>query len=296
MTVALTADPTAATPLQHRDGRWYKRDDLLRFTNGVNGKVRTSLYLTRQAKASGHTGVVYGGSVHAPALGRVASAAALTGLDCHIVIGSDPAKAVRHDTVRVAAEAGARLVRNPVAYNPALQKRARQIAADSDGRIMQIPYGVSSPEHATPQQVTEFLNVDAPQTDQLADTPITTLVIPFGSGNGAAGILYGLATRNPGHIRRVVLVSVGPDRTEWLRQRMRYVGVDLDRQPFTLTRMPLHPDFAQYADRMPATCDGIAFHPTYEGKIIHYLAREQPDWWTHRDDTTCLWIIGGPLS
>lgn len=284
------------TPLQLRQGRWYKREDLLRFSNGVNGKIRASLYLAELAAAQGATGLVYGGSVHAPALGRVASAAAYAGLSCRLVIGSDPDKAIRHDTVRVAVEAGAELVRASVAYNPALQRRAGEIAAGSGGRIVQVSYGVSTPEGWNPGQVRAFLEVDVPQVEHLTATPVETLILPFGSGNAAAAVIYGLATRGIGNVQLVVLVGVGPDRSQWLRKRLAYAGIDLGQLPVQIQHLPLHPQFAQYTDRMAETCDGINFHPTYEGKVVRYLNQEAPDWWMRRDDTTCLWIVGGPLG
>jgi hypothetical protein len=291
--ITLLADPEVATPLELHDGMWYKRDDLLAFSNGVNGKVRTSLYLARHAKKEGFEGLVYGGSVHAPALGRVASAAAYEGLGCELVIGSDPNKAIRHDTVRVAVEAGAHLVRCSVAYNPALQKLARETALYSGGAIFQVPYGVSTPDEWTPDQVRGFLEEDAWQVEDLIDEGIETLVIPFGSGNAAAGILYGLATRGYGDIERVVLVGVGPDRREWLMDRLRYVDVGHGGDLPDIEYLPLHPHFAEYGDRMPETRDGIDFHPTYEGKVVRFLDVLRPTWWTARDGKTCMWIVGG---
>lgn len=291
MTVTLTAPVGAMTPLELHNGRWYKRDDLLRFSNGVNGKIRTSLYLAELAWASGAERLVYGGSVHAPALGRVASAAAYTGLQCTLVVGSDPDKAVRHDTVRVAVEAGAELVRSKVAYNPALQKLAASLAGPT---CWQVPYGVSTPADWSPGKVTKFLERDAPQVDALAASGADTLVLPFGSGNAASGVLYGLATRGHGSLRHIKLMGIGPDRWAWLRARLDYVGVTLPRA-IEIELLPLHPHFAQYADRMPETRDGIAFHPTYEGKVVRYLDVLEPDWWTARDGRTCLWIVGGPL-
>jgi hypothetical protein len=291
----LDVDPfTHTTPVESRAGRWYKRDDLLRFSNGVNGKVRVSLHLARQARDAGATALVYGGSVHAPALGRVASAAAHTGLRCKLVIGSDPAKAVRHDTVRVAADTGAELIRSPVAYNPALQARARALAADSGGTTAQIAYGVSTPPDTGPDQLRAFLDVDAPQVANLPAT-IRTLIVPFGSGNAAASVLYGLATAGaPDALERVVLVGIGPPRWEWLWGRLAAVGVNPARLPVEL--VDLHASgFTKYADRMPETLDGIRLHPTYEGKIARYLNQTRPPWWTARDGTACLWIVGGPL-
>lgn len=277
------------TPLRNVNGRAYKRDDLLAFDNGVNGKVRTSIYLAEWAEKEGTTGLVYGGSVHAPALGRVASAAAYAEIQCTLVIGSSLDTALRHPTVRVAYEAGARFERAKVAYNPALQKMAAEVAHATGA--FQVPYGVSTPEDWSSAGVRQFLEQDADQVKSLKEQEIKTLVIPFGSGNAATGILYGLHKWDLSPA--VKLVGVGPDKTEWLKNRLNYVGLDYD--DFNIEHLPLHPWFAEYSDRMPETMDGIDFHPTYEGKVVRYLNQLKPEWWTRRDSTTCFWIVGGPL-
>lgn len=302
--ITLNHDPdTYVTPVELRNGRWYKREDLLRFSNGVNGKVRTTLHLAQKARDAGADALVYGGSVHAPALGRVASAAAYLGMDCYLAIGSDIRTARRHDTTRVAEEAGAEFLRSKVAYNPALQKLARETAERSGGSIVQVPYGVSHPDSWTPDEVRSFLHEDSWQVGSVLDTGIETLVVPFGSANAALGILYGIAsylqTMAEGveyryGLERVVLVGVGPDRREWLWERLRYVGVTKEQLP-EVTYLPLHPHFAEYKDRMPEHQDGIDFHPTYEGKVVRFLDTIKPTWWTARDEGTCMWIVGGPL-
>lgn len=285
------------TPVEERNGIFYKRDDALAFSNGVNGKVRTSLYLAQLAKDAYADTLVYGGSVHAPALGRVASAAAYVGLGCILVMGSTAQSASRHATVRVALEAGARVETTKVAYNPALQKRARELAATSGGRVWQVPYGVSTPDDWDDDQLLDFIQQDAYQVQNL---PAHTeqLVLPFGSGNAATAVLYGLAQDHwrPAELRYVKLVGIGPDRWEWLKARLARVGVDLDRLPFEVKVIPLHPTFAVYSDRMPETLDGIDFHETYEGKIIRFLNIAKPSWWTARDGRTAFWIVGGPLG
>lgn len=292
--LTLLRDPAEPTPLELRNGRWYKREDLLAYSNGVNGKVRTALHLVDNAQMLGADTLVYGGSVLAPALGRVASAAAYKGMKSIIVVGSDPDKAVRHDTVRVAVEAGAKLVRSPIAFNPGLQKRAKAIADNSGGAVAQITYGVSTPPGAPVAAVRAFLECDADQVLELAESGAETLVLPFGSGNATAGVLYGLATRGSGSIKKVVLVGVGPDKREWLWDRLGYVGLPAET-PFEIDYLPLYPYFAEYADKMPEERDGIHFHPTYEGKVVRFLDTLDLPWWTRRDGKTALWIVGGPL-
>lgn len=294
--LTLNYDPEELSPVELRNGRWYKRDDSLRYSNGVNGKTRTSLFLGRLAIERGASALVYGGSVHAPALGRVASAANYLGLDSHIFVGSDPAKAIRHETVRVAVEAGAQLHRSPIAFNPGLQKRSKDLAEGSGGEIFQVPYGVSAADEWPDDLVREFLEQDADQVNNvIAEPGIKTLAIAFGSGNATAGMLYGLATRGTGALETVKLIGVGPDKRDWLDRRLGRVGIDLADIDVEIEYIPLHPHFAEYKDWMPETADGIDFHPRYEGKVIRFLDMMRLPWWTARDEATCLWIVGGPL-
>lgn len=292
--LTLTLPREGLTPVELRGGIHYKRDDLLAFSNGVSGKVRTTLHLGELARANGAEALVYGGSVHAPALGRVASAAAYLGMDCYLVIGSELRTARRHATVQVCEAAGASFLKAPVAYNPALQKKAREVAAGSDGLIFQVPYGVSTEPDWTRPEVEEFLNQDLGQTDNLPDE-VETLVVPFGSANAASGVMWSLASAPRPNLRRVVLMGIGPDKMPWFRTRLGNLGVRLEDMPFEIEHLPLHPHFAEYGDRMPETLDGIRFHPTYEGKMIRYLELVKPEWWTRRDGTTAFWIVGGPL-
>jgi hypothetical protein len=211
-------------------------------------------------------------------------------------MGSTRESASRHATVRVALEAGASVSTTKVAYNPALQKRVRELVAGSDGMAFAVPYGVSAPDEWNADGLREFLFQDHDQVDNLPDST-ETLILPFGSGNAASGVLYGLATRDAvPNLKRVFLMGIGPDRMDWLGERLLRAGVDTRDLRFDLKTIPLHPHFAVYNDRMPETLDGIDFHETYEGKIIRFLNIMQPEWWTARDGKTAFWIVGGPLG
>lgn len=153
-------------------------------------------------------------------------------------------------------------------------------------------YGITTAADAGPAEVEAFARVGAGQTVNLPDQ-IETLVVPFGSGNTATGILAGLAEHRPAGLRRVVLMGIGPDRRQWMAARLQSMGVTV---PVPVEHIDLHGSgFAKYGDRMPGTADGITLHPTYEGKVVRYLDQHRPGWWQRRDGTTCLWIVGGPL-
>lgn len=297
--MGITLPLNGVTPLELRDGIYFKRDDLLKFNNGVSGKVRTSIWLADKAKELGADTLVYGGSVLAPALGRVASAAAYAGLKSQILIGSDPEKATaKHPTVRVASEAGAELIRTPVAYNPYLQKKAREIADLSQGSVFQVPYGVSTAPEWPVEWLQSFLDCDILQAEDLVKTGVTDLVVPFGSANAASGVLWSLDALGYGNLKTIHLMGIGPDKTEWFWARLASAGLSREEVEarVAVNWIPLHPFFAEYSDRMKETFLGIDFHPIYEGKMIRYLNQVEPEFWTRRDGTTCFWIVGSDLD
>lgn len=286
---------TAPTPVELRGGRWYKREDLYTGPGGVNGaKLRACQHLIGRGAAAGATEVISAASVLSPQNAMAATTAAELGLGCTVIVGgTKPETAPTHPAIAIALAHGARLEYVPVGYNPYLQRAAAQMAADRPGAYW-LRYGITTPDGAGPAELAAFHSVGADQVANLPDT-IRTLIVPFGSGNTAAGVLYGLATvRRPADLQRVVLVGIGPDRVAWLHRRLDQLGVGLPAPP--LEHFDLHgTGFARYGDRMPGTVDGIVLHPTYEGKVVRYLDQHAPAWWTDRDGTTCLWIVGGPL-
>jgi hypothetical protein len=290
-----TRTPTALTPVELREGRWYKREDLYTLPQGVNGaKLRACQHLIGGGKARGATRVISAASLLSPQNAMAAVVARSLGMGCTVIIGgSRPDTAKRHLSYRIAEAAGADFLHVPVGYNPYLQKKAGELAAAHPDWYW-LRYGITTPPDASTSDLRAFAQVGGDQVDNLPDT-VETLVIPFGSGNTAAGVLYGLSRRAPAALKRVVLVGIGPNRLQWLSDRLERLGAE--RVPGAeLEHLDLHgTGYASYGDRMPATVDGIVCHPTYEGKVVRYLDEHAPEWWARRDGTTCLWIVGGPL-
>lgn len=281
------------SPVQERDGRWYKREDLCSLPEGVNGsKLRACDHLIRQGAARGAQRVVSAASVLSPQNAMAAILARRYGLRSLIILGgTTPHTAFKHKSPAMARDAGAAFEFIRVGYNPALQRHARDMT-DRDPRAYWLQYGITTPPDATPHQLRAFHQITAEQCANLPDS-VQTLVIPFGSGNTGAGVLMGLATvHRPRALKSVVLLAIGPDRRAWLRHRFETMGISLPQHRV----IDLHGSgYATYSDSMPGTADGITLHPTYEGKVVRYLDERKPDWWVRRDGTTCLWIVGGPL-
>jgi 1-aminocyclopropane-1-carboxylate deaminase/D-cysteine desulfhydrase-like pyridoxal-dependent ACC family enzyme len=282
------------TPVQLRNGRHYKREDHHRLPAGVNGaKLRACQHLIGTAAARGATRVISAASVLSPQNAMAATVAAQHGLPCTVILGGTrPDTALRHPAVRTAADAGADIEYVPVGYNPYLQKAAHERTAATPGAYW-LRYGITVAPDAPLADIAAFHAVGAEQVGNLPDD-LETLVLPFGSGNTAAGVLVGLHRQAPARLRRVVLVGIGPDRRDWLTQRLDLLGA---RPRIPVEHLDLHgTGWASYGDKMPATEDGIVMHPTYEGKVVRYLNQTAPAWWTARDGTCCLWIVGGPLA
>lgn len=292
-------DPTALTPWELRNGMWYKREDLHRNKYGVNGaKYRACRHLITTAVAEhGYDSIVSAQSVRSPQAAITATLAEELGLECYIVLGaSKPETAVKHRSVEIAVQAGAYLDTTPrIAYNTVIQPYGERLARSLGA--YQVPYAITPPADASEQAVEAFLEVGARQA---ANTPaeLETLVIAFGSGNTTAGMLYGMSRFTENCPERIVLVGVGPDRTEWLWTQLAKVGVSRDDLP-EIVHFPLHGWFAEYADLMPETLDDIVLHPTYEGKVVRFLNTMAETgavpWWEKRDGTTGFWIVGGPI-
>ena len=260
----------------------------------MNGaKLRACQHLIGNAAAAGKTRVVSAASVLSPQNAMAATVAAANGMTCTVILGgTKPETAPRHPAVRIAAEAGAGFEFIPVGYNPCLQRAAADATA-ADAGAYWLRYGITTPPGAT---VAELAAFHATAGDQTANLPprTRTLVIPFGSGNTAAGVLYGLSKHAPRELERVVLVGIGPDRRQWLAERLAALDVAL---PYPIEHIDLHGSgYAAYGDKMPATEDGIVMHPTYEGKVVRWLNEHWTPWWETRDSTTCMWIVGGPLA
>lgn len=288
--------PGELTPWENRNGLWYKREDLHRNRYGVNGaKYRACRHLIVNAVIQdGVDHVVTAQSVRSPQAAIAATLCEEMDLGCTVVVGaSKPETAVKHPSIRIALDAGAMLDTScRVAYNGVIQPYGAKLARELGA--FQVPYAISPPENASPRELEHFLRVGGDQVHSLPED-LKTLVIPFGSGNTTAGVLYGLTEFGHKNLERVVLVGVGPDRTEWLDNRLQAV-FGVWKPEWEMVHLPLHGWFAEYADLMPETLDGIVMHPTYEGKVVRYLNILKPEWWTRRDGRTGFWIVGGPFS
>lgn len=297
-------------------GLMYKREDFFAPLGygGINGsKLRQLIYLMEPMR--GGTAVT-ACSVLSPQSSMTALVGRHFGVGVTVILGATRYEsAVKHENVKIAVAAGAELKFVKVAYNPALQRAVKLHQAEHGSYV--VPYGITTPPEAGPRQVASFHLLASRQVVNIP-AQTRTLVIPFGSANSATGVLTGLARYGPGAISRVVLIGIGPNRLPWLWKRLEVIerGLGLDIRslftvrshfqgaqssadvqdtagPVLLEHYDLHgTGYVRYADRRLWRQDGIDFHPTYEGKVMHWLADVRPHWHKPADGTELFWIVG----
>lgn len=298
------------TPVEKHGGTWLKREDLFAplGDGGINGsKLRGCILMLKNRFEAGATRIYTGASVLSPQHSMTAAVSYHLGMDTVHIIGATKAEtAIRHVQIQMAGWFGAKFHIVPVGYNSVLQGTVEKFhAADSESSVM--PYGISPQGD---KEILEFHHLGGLQVANLPD--VETLLIPAGSCNSLASILYGLQINNrPSSLKRIITVGIGPDRLKWVWERLKALGVNDGYRyhgpaPSALAKAPqsrnyleiVHLDaqgegFCSYQDRMPESIGEVELHPTYEGKVRRYMMQKYPD---VMDDRCCLWIVGGQAT
>jgi len=313
------------TPVEHIEGLWFKRDD--KFAplgyGGINGsKLRQCIYLINNYvnKTEQPIGLLSGASVKSPQLAACSVVGRHYGLSSTLVIGAtNPKSAMKHENVAIAAAMGAKFLILKVGYNPVLQSKVRSMMKEPAYQdFYHLEYGISiSSEQHTAEEIEAFHRLGA---QQVANMPpeVTTLIIPAGSCNTAVSILYGIALHTPENLLDVYLIGVGPEKLDFIDHRLSLIesvtgkpirslflrnyvhhlekGEEQNRNSrisypyYYLHHYDLHATkYTSYGDEMKWTHGGLAFHPTYEGKVMRYVSENLPQLLNPK---TCIWVVG----
>ncbi len=308
------------TPVESHGGVYFKREDYFAPLGygGPNGsKMRQLIWLVDRQR-TGKTRLVSGASVKSPQLSMSAIVAAHYGLQTELVIGAThAASAAKHPNPQIAARFGARFHIIPVAYNPQLQTKVRQIAG-SDAVIVEYGITTSHLHRANWEAVEQFHSLGARQVSNLPKR-LRTLIVPAGSCNSLVSVLYGLATHDR-EIDRVLTLGIGPDKLRWVHDRLQAIEHVTGKKLLNafVREWEQYPSWAQHYNETNAPRqDGhifrwehvdlqklgwctyqmdmveqfgdIEFHPTYEGKMWRWLMQNAL---LRMDDTECFWIVG----
>lgn len=281
------------TPWENHQGIWFKREDYFAPLgySGPNGSKMRQLIWYMNRYRTGKTHIVTGASIQSPQLSMSAIVGAHYGLQSRQVVYSKPETIMSHPNPRVAAGFGAVFEYASGPYNPILQRKVKELTKESS---LVVEYGITLPHERYPaEDVRKFHEVGARQVDNLPDG-VTNLIVPAGSCNSLTSVILGLS-RNPKNINNLLTLGIGPDKSEWMKQRLAIMNVDIDNLPFKWAHHSLHDTgYSKYTDKFNGErFDGIEFHPTYEAKMWRWL-NEQVD--MNRDNTIGFWIVGSAPS
>lgn len=279
------------TPVENHQGVWFKREDYFAPLGygGPNGsKLRQLIWLVNRNR-HGKEYILSGASVKSPQLSMTTIVGSHYYLQTELVIGAtNTTSALKHPNVAIAARFGAKFHIVNVAYNPYLQKTVNELKREN---TLVVEYGITL-EHAKHdvESVKKFHVLGAEQVKNIPTT-VDTLIVPAGSCNSLVSVLVGLAM-HPTSVKKLRTYGIGPEKVDWVRERMRYIGFDIDKLGIEWRHINLQEiGYCDYQMEIPFDWGNgdIKFHPTYEGKMMSWLAKNDP---IPRDDKHLVWIVG----
>lgn len=281
------------TPWENHQGIWFKREDYfapLGYSGPNGSKMRQLIWYMNKFRGN-KTHIVTGASIQSPQLSMSAIVGAHYGLLCRQIVYSKPHTVLRHANPQVSAGFGAVFEYASGPYNPIIQRKVADLTQDSS---LVVEYGITLPiDRYSPEDVRKFHEVGANQTNNIPDE-VEELIVPAGSCNSLTSVLLGLS-RNPHNIKRLFTIGIGPDKSDWMKERLRYIGVDPEGFGFSWNHHSLHDTgFSKYSDHFNGeSFDGINFHPTYEAKMWRWLRQND---YISCDNKTGFWIVGSAPS
>lgn len=277
------------TPWEHHLGIWFKREDYFcpLGYGGPNGsKLRQLIwYINRYRKGKDH--ILTGASVQSPQLSMSAIVGAHFGLYSRLVVYSKPSTVTRHDNPRIAQGFGATFEYATGPYNPIIQRHVEQLRTP---KSLVVEYGITMPhDRYSREEIRGFHSIGARQTANIP-AQVDRLIVPAGSCNTLCSILLGLHTHRT-KLRELFTIGIGPDKQEWIRDRLAYMGVNASDFRFHWRHHSLHDTgYSSYSDKFTGEkFHRIEFHPTYEAKVWRWLRQHEP---IKPDYRTGFWIIG----
>lgn len=241
----ITEDIDAITPIEKRDGIYFKRDDKFMINNSNGGKTRTCYALIKQSNKSG---VVTAGSRKSPQIGIVAKIAKQLNKES---FAHCPQGKMSDVLIEARDQYGINITQEKAGYNTVIMKRAKDAAEKND--LTLIPFGM---------ECWEAINQTRNQVKNIPDD-CKRVVAPVGSGMSFSGILHGL--KDLGLDIPVLGLVVGADPSKRLDKyapegwrdnpNIKLVNVGVD-----------------YHTEIKDNCfKGIYLDPIYEAKCIKFI-------------------------
>ncbi len=281
-----------------------KRDDLTGLATGGN-KTRKLEYLVGEALAQGCDCLVTGGAAQSNHCRQTAAAAAMRGLDCHLVLGgSEPERAEGNLLLDLILGA-------EIHWSGALRKgeRISEIAAGLERRGKRpylVPYGGSNETGAL-----GFVRASLELSEQLRKTGenVSRIVFASSSGGTHAGLVVGRALA--GRDWKVTGIAIdkgeageGPfedlvlELSDRLAARLG-LGRPIAREEITLRNEFTGGGYGVVGEheigaiRLLARSEGILLDPVYTGRAFGALLALAATGEFAKDETILFWHTGG---
>lgn len=302
------------TPVHVWDDLYLKREDTFAPLGygGINGaKLRQCIWLTNEyVNSGGVDGVISGASVLSPQLPMGSAVAHHYNLkSLHVIGATRPEVCMKKDMVKMATWFNAEFYFIKVAYNPALQRKVKELISGKYKNYYELNYGIAVNPEEKIKKIIEFHNLSGNQVQNIPEF-IENIIIPAGSCNSTISILYGLCKYKPVKKLNIYLIGIGPSKMRFIYERLKSIKeysnlntlnfnkkfennifkAEPESDAYNLHYHDLHgTGYVDYQQQMKYDFNGIELHPTYEGKVMTFVRDKLP----HVVGlNTLFWIVG----
>lgn len=240
------------TPIEKHDKYLVKRDDIFQFAGVRGGKVRTCLWLAKQAKI----GLVTAGSRFSPQINIVAHIGRYLGLP----VRAHTPKGELSQELYDAQKCGAAIIQHRAGYNSVICARAKTDAISSG--YTYIPFGM---------QCQEAIEQTRKQAANLCGQQFERIVVPIGSAMSFCGILWGLRDHNIDIHIPILGVVVGANPTKTIQKFA----------PSNVHYELCHSNYDYHDTPEKQQIGSLKLDPHYEAKCVPFLRSGD-----------LLWVVG----
>lgn len=246
------------TPVEERNGFYFKRDDLFEYAGVRGGKARTAKFLCQKATK----GLVTAGARHSPQIviiGRISLKKKLP-YHAHTSIGE-----LSEEILSLKQYPTIQIQQHKPGYNTVIISRAQEDAKKMNWTY--IPFGM---------MCWEAVEQTASQVENLPIQDIERIVASVGSGMSFCGVAMGCHRK--GWNIPIVGISVGKDPMKTIQTFAPFGGFGKN---ISVVRAKV--GYSTYVEEN--VFQGIELDPIYEAKMIPYLQKGD-----------LIWLIGCRIS
>ena len=244
------------TPVEKRDGIYFKRDDCFELYGVRGGKVRSAYMLIQDGMAQDAKAFVTAGSRMSPQCEIVSTICEALHIPCHLFMPRGQETSVIRN---ILGNSYSEIHWTKVGYNNVLLSYSRRFA-ESMGYYY-IPFGMECAEN---------IEISMHQVQNIP-SDVKRIVVPCGSGMSMISVIRGLQHYDMAD-KDVVGVVVGKDPSKTFE---RFLGETCIKYSFVSSPLKYHD-----IPKVTTFC-GIDLDPTYESKCIPFV-----------NDGDMLWIVG----